>query len=75
MSGTTNKIPNSDIIGFEGPVGHERSVHKWQFTVPEKTWKSGNAEWVQTSTGKWKYIPRETRDREARYNAAKKRTQ
>ena len=31
MSGM-NKIPNSDIIGYEGPVGYEKAIHKNQFT-------------------------------------------
>jgi len=30
MSGTSN-IPNSDIIGYEGKVGFEKSIHKTHF--------------------------------------------
>jgi hypothetical protein len=28
-----NKIPNSDIIGYEGPVGHEKAIHHSQFRM------------------------------------------
>ena len=29
-----NKIPNSDIIGYEGPVGHEKAIHKLVHPAP-----------------------------------------
>lgn len=32
MSGM-NKIPNSDIIGYTGAVGHERAIHQTHFSV------------------------------------------
>lgn len=69
MSGTTNKIPNSDIIGYEGPVGHEKAIHKWQFEGVDVPWRKGKKKWrpeddpnwVRIGPGKWKYIPKETR--------------
>jgi hypothetical protein len=35
-----NKIPNSDIIGYEGPVGHEKAIHKTHFSAPGVTFKT-----------------------------------
>lgn len=50
MSGTTNKIPNSDIIGYEGPVGYEKSIHKTHFGVIKE--RGGNERVkVKTSDG------------------------
>jgi hypothetical protein len=53
-----NKIPNSDIIGYEGPVGQERAIHKTRFGVPEKTWRVGKARWVRIGIGRYKLLPK-----------------
>ena len=54
-----NKIPNSDLIGYEGPVGYEKSIHKTHWTAGKKTWKStGNSMyiWVEVAPGKYKLV-------------------
>ena len=60
MSGM-NKIPNSDIIGYEGPVGHEKKFHKDHFDGIDIV---GGAEWHIWSDGskhRFKEKPKETR--------------
>lgn len=49
MSGT-NKIPNSDIIGYEGAVGYEKSIHKTHFGAV-KVFGGGERVRVKTSDG------------------------
>jgi len=57
MSGTTNPIPNSDIIGYEGAVGQEKALHKTHFSVPEKTWKSAEeSKWVRVGPGRYRLV-------------------
>ena len=57
-----NKIPNSDIIGYEGPVGQEKSIHKTHWTMGEKTWKSDPNKSmfvkVKIGPGKYKFVKR-----------------
>lgn len=68
MSGSANKIPNSDIIGYEGPVGHEKAIHKTRWTATGRQWKSKeDANWVQVGVGKYILLPKkpEERGREA----------
>jgi hypothetical protein len=48
-----NKIPNSDIIGYEGPVGHEKAIHKNTFegvdTSHFKVWVLKRGKIVRTT--------------------------
>lgn len=57
-----NKIPNSDIIGYEGPVGHEKAIHKYTQPSPGAklvTRKDGDTKQMNGTlyvwrAGKWK---------------------
>ena len=58
-----NKIPNPDIIGFEGPVGHEKAIHKSHFHITRKlklrTTKDNGYAWVRVGEGRYKRIKKE----------------
>lgn len=57
-----NKIPNSDIIGYEGPVGHEKSIHKNVFLMPGvklKSTKLSKYKWIEVGAGRWKMVKKE----------------
>jgi len=59
---STNKIPNSDIIGYEGAVGQEKAIHKTHWQATGRTWKSSKkANWVKIGVGRYMLIPIETR--------------
>jgi hypothetical protein len=53
-----NKIPNPDIIGYEGAVGHEKAVHKWFFTMPRTLKKSGKTKWMKVKEGRYVLVQR-----------------
>lgn len=61
MSGT-NKIPNPDIIGYEGPVGHEKSIHKTHFGAV-KVFGGSERVRVRTSDG-FTFMAREVAEEE-----------
>lgn len=61
MPGTT-KIPNSDIIGYDGPVGHEKAIHKTHFSAV-KEFGGGERVKVKTADG-FTFMTREVAEEE-----------
>jgi hypothetical protein len=56
---TQNKIPNSDIIGYEGPVGHEKAIHKYMHPAPGvklRTTKDNGWTWIEIAPGRYKRV-------------------
>ena len=63
-----NKIPNSDIIGYEGHVGHEKAIHKSRFTMPKvklRKTKPNEYEWVEYKTGRYKRMKKGVQDEQS----------
>ena len=52
-----NKIPNSDIIGYEGAVGHEKAIHQTHFTVIKE--RGGNKRVKVKTRDGYTYVSKE----------------
>ena len=60
-----SKIPNPDIIGYEGPVGHEKALHHTHFSLGGMVKHKGETEWYEYAPGRWRPLPKKREERGA----------